>query len=76
MLEYLRARTGQMGVHMTTITVGERATRLVLVALGLWCAGLFPVWAGAVATIAAWAVAGVALVGTLQLLPAARRALR
>lgn len=75
-LEYLRARTGQMGVHLTAITVGERPTRLVLVAVGLWCAGLFPRWAGGVATAAVWGVAGVAVVGTVQLLPVARRALR
>lgn len=74
-LEYLRARAGQMGAQLTTITVGERATRLVLVGVALWCAGLFTAWSSTIAGVGAWAVAAVAVVGLLQLLPAARRAL-
>lgn len=75
-LEYLRARAGQLGARLTTVTVGERATRLVLVGVALWCAGLFPGWATTIASVATWAVAAVAVIGLLQLLPAARRALR
>lgn len=68
-LEYLRAVAGQHGARVTRVTVGERPTRLVLVGVSLWCAGLFPAEAAAIVSLGAWSVAAVAVVGVLQLLP-------
>lgn len=74
-LEYLRARADERGAQLTVITVGERATRIVLVGVAVWCAGLLPASAGAIAGTGAGAVVVVALVGCAQLAVAARRSL-
>ena len=76
LLEYVRARAGQEGARMQRVTIGERPTRLIVAGLSMWCAGLFPAHAGGIGTTGAWSVAGVSMVGLVQLIPAVRRALR
>ena len=75
-LEYLRARAGQLGRQVQTITVGERPTRVVIVAVALWCGGLFPGAAAVIAIAGLWGVAAVSVVGFVHLLAAVRAALR
>jgi phosphatidylglycerophosphate synthase len=75
-LEYLRARAAQMGAELAVVTVGERATRLVLVGVTLWCAGLFPARAVLIGLLGLWSVAAVGVVGSVQLGVHARRTLR
>lgn len=74
-LEYLRARAGQSGANSRLVTLGERPTRLVLVGVSLWCAGLFPTAPETIATAGAWAVAAVSLIGFFQLLWSIRQLL-
>ena len=74
-LEYLRARAGELGARIRTITVGERPTRLVLTGVSLWCAGLFPAWAAQIGAAGTWSVGVVALIGFVHLLPVVRREL-
>jgi CDP-diacylglycerol--glycerol-3-phosphate 3-phosphatidyltransferase len=74
-LEYLRARAGESGARITTITVGERPTRLVLTGVSLWCAGLFPARAAEIGSVGAWSVCLLSVLGFGQLLPVVRREL-
>lgn len=76
LLEYLRARAGNAGVQeIAVVTIGERPTRLVLCALGLFMAGLFAPQAELLATAALGAVALVSAIGVGQLGVAVRRRL-
>jgi CDP-diacylglycerol--glycerol-3-phosphate 3-phosphatidyltransferase len=75
--EYARARAAVAGMpEIGVVTVSERPTRVVVTAMFLLGAGLFPAsaraWAGA--GTAAWATLG--LVGLVQLLVVVRRRLR
>lgn len=75
--EYLRARAGAAGMTgVARVTVGERPTRAVVVALFALGAGLYPAAAGGWATAGAAALVGVGVAGLAQLVPAVRRELR
>jgi phosphatidylglycerophosphate synthase len=73
--EYVRARAGGLGMaEVGTITVSERPTRLIVVALFLLASGVRPdaePWA----TLGAALLAVLGLVGLVQLLVVVRRAL-
>jgi phosphatidylglycerophosphate synthase len=76
LLEYLRARGANAGAgEVGTVTVGERANRVILTALGLIFAAVFVDHAALVATIALAALAGLSLIGLAQLAVAVRRQL-
>lgn len=75
--EYARARGGAAGVQdVGVVTLGERPTRVLVVAATALVAGLRPEQAGAWASTGAWAALAVALVALAQLLPVLRRQLR
>ncbi len=75
--EYARARGSNAGAgQIGAITVGERPSRVVSCAIGLVSAGVLPSMATEAATIALAVLAGLTLLGGLQLLRALRRALR
>ena len=76
LLEYARSRSGVLGADLDVVTVGERPTRIVLVGLSAWCAGLLPEAAAGIALTGAAGVAVVSLVGLFHLSAAARRVLR
>lgn len=74
--EYARARGGNAGAgEIGAITVGERPSRVVACAIGLVAAGALPSMAPEAATVSLAVLAGLTLVGGLQLLAALRRAL-
>ncbi|MEJ5945862.1 CDP-alcohol phosphatidyltransferase family protein [Pseudokineococcus basanitobsidens] len=74
--EYSRARAGASGVHeVGVVTVGERPTRVLVVAATALVAGLRPEQAATWALVGALAALVVALVSLAQLLPVLRRAL-
>jgi CDP-diacylglycerol--glycerol-3-phosphate 3-phosphatidyltransferase len=76
LLEYTRARAGNAGFgEIGVVTVGERPTRVILVAAGLLAAGVLPGWRAGIATAAAAAEVGAALVGLGQLTVVLRRVL-
>jgi len=76
LLEYLRARAGNAGVgEIEVVTLGERPTRVILCAVGLLLAGLYPDRAAGLATGALAAVAAVCAVALVQLAVAVRRRL-
>jgi CDP-diacylglycerol--glycerol-3-phosphate 3-phosphatidyltransferase len=75
--EYLRARAGQLGMaEVGVISVAEKPTRVIVTAMFLLGAAVYPVhaaaWSGAGA--AAWATLGA--IGLLQLAAAVHRTLR
>ena len=75
--EYARARAAVAGMpEIGVVTLSERPTRIIVTAMFLLGAGLYPASAGrwATAGTAAWAVLG--LVGLAQLLVVVRRRLR
>lgn len=75
--EYARARGGAAGVRdVGVVTVGERPTRVLVVAATALVAGLRPQDAATWATVGAWAALAVAVVALVQLLPVLRRQLR
>lgn len=77
LLEYGRARAGNAGFgEIGVVTVGERPTRVILTAAALVCVALAPGLAGWAAGAGAAVTAGVCLVGAVQFLRSARRALR
>lgn len=77
LLEYTRARAGNAGMRdIGVVTVGERATRIVVTAITLFCAGLYVGHAGLVAALGAAATLGLSAVGLGQLLVVVRRTLR
>ena len=72
--EYARARAGAAGMsEVGAITVAERPTRVIVVAMSLLAAAARP--AEAWPTIGAWALVGVGMVGFAQLLHVVRRRL-
>ena len=76
LLEYARARAGNAGMGAVgVITVGERPTRVIIASSFLITAGIFCGHAGVVAAVAGAGHAGVSVIGLVQLLVAARRAL-
>jgi CDP-diacylglycerol--glycerol-3-phosphate 3-phosphatidyltransferase len=76
MLEYARARAGNAGMSdVGVVTVGERPTRVIIASSFLITAGIFRGHADDVVAVAAAATAGVCVLGLLQFLVVARRAL-
>ncbi|MEJ5913444.1 CDP-alcohol phosphatidyltransferase family protein [Pseudokineococcus sp. 1T1Z-3] len=74
--EYARARAGAAGVHeVGVVTVGERPTRVLVVAATALVVGLRPEQAPTWTLLGAAAALVVALVALVQLLPVLRRAL-
>lgn len=75
--EYARARAGQAGMtQVGVVTVAERPTRVIVTAVFLLGAGLFPASGRAWALAGASAWAAVGAVGCAQLLPVLHRHLR
>lgn len=75
-LEYLRARAGNAGMgEIGVVTVGERATRVILCSAGIFFAGVYVSRAALVATLASWALVAVGAVALVQLGVAVRRSL-
>jgi hypothetical protein len=76
-LEYTRARAGNAGMgEIGVVTVGERGTRIPLVAATLGTAGLYPSHAADVATLGAATTLALSAIGLGQFLVLARRSLR
>jgi phosphatidylglycerophosphate synthase len=76
LLEYLRARAGNAGMdELGVVTVGERAMRVILCAIGLLSAGVLPSYAPQVATLALAALTTFSVAGFLQLAVVVRRRL-
>jgi hypothetical protein len=57
------------------VTVGERATRVILCAVGLFFGGVAVGWAGAIAAVTAWSLVVVGAVALAQLTVSVRRSL-
>jgi archaetidylinositol phosphate synthase len=77
LLEYTRARAGNAGVgEVGVVTVGERGTRVILVALALVAGGVLVEHAALMATLGLAASAAVGLVALGQLLAYLARRLR
>ncbi|MEP6463998.1 MAG: CDP-alcohol phosphatidyltransferase family protein [Frankiaceae bacterium] len=77
LLEYTRARAGNAGMgEIGVVTVGERGTRIPLVAATLGTAGLYPGHAADVATLGAATTLALSAIGLGQFLVVARRSLR
>lgn len=76
LLEYVRARAGNAGGSpIGTVTVGERANRVICLSAGIHFGGVFVQQATLVATLATSAIAVLTLVGLGQLVVAVRREL-
>lgn len=76
LLEYLRARAGNAGRgEIKAITVAERPSRIIVVALGLAGAGATPAEAAAIATTALGVLLALSAIGLVQLTVAVRRQL-
>ena len=77
LLEYVRARTAALGVDdIGVVSVGERPTRLAVVAMFALAAGVHPGWTPVLAAVAVAALAVTSVVGLVQVLLAVRRLLR
>lgn len=77
LLEYVRARTAALGVDdVGVVSVGERPTRLAVVAMFALAAGVHPGWTPVLAAIAVTALGVLSVVGLVQVLVAARLLLR
>jgi CDP-diacylglycerol--glycerol-3-phosphate 3-phosphatidyltransferase len=75
--EYARARATALGMDdIGVVTVGERPTRVIVVAMFLLAAGVYPSEAHLWVTLGAWASLGVGVVALVQLLVVVRRRLR
>lgn len=75
LLEYVRARAGNAGGDVVTVTVAERPVRVGLVVIGLLAAGASPGHAAALVTAALAVLAVLTAGGLVQLLVAVRRQL-
>lgn len=76
LLEYVRARAGNAGMGaIESVTLGERANRVILCSAGIHFGGVFVSRAESVATIAVAVLAALSVVGLGQLLVTVRRAL-
>lgn len=74
--EYARARAAAVGMDdIGVLTIGERPTRVVVVAMFLLAAGIYPVSAAFWASWGAYVSCGVAAVSLVQLLVVVRRRL-
>jgi CDP-diacylglycerol--glycerol-3-phosphate 3-phosphatidyltransferase len=74
--EYARARAGAAGLtEVTVLTINERPTRVVIVAMFLLAAFVRPGDEPGWATLGAWALVVVGTIGLVQLLVAVRRRL-
>lgn len=75
--EYARARATAVGMDdVGIVTIGERPTRVIVVAMFLLGAGIYASSAALWATAAAWVSVGIAAVALVQLLVVVRRRLR
>jgi phosphatidylglycerophosphate synthase len=75
--EYLRARAGSAGMsEVGVVTVSERPTRVIVTAMFLLAAGVYPDSAGTWACAGAAVWAGLGAVGLAQLAVVVRRRLR
>lgn len=76
LLEYLRARAGNAGMgEVGVVTIGERATRVILCAASIHFGGVFVEHAELVATIGLAALTAVSVIAVVQLTVVVRRAL-
>lgn len=76
LLEYVRARAGNAGMgEIESVTLGERANRVILCSAAIHFGGVFVARAETVATIALAVLAVLSIVGLGQLLVTVRRAL-
>jgi len=74
--EYARARATAVGMDdIGVVTIGERPTRVIVVAMFLLAAGIYPASAAFWASLGAWVSVGVGVVALLQLLVVVRRRL-
>ena len=77
LLEYARARAGAAGMaEIGVVTVGERPTRILVVAVTLACAAAYVGAAEMLATLGAAAILGLSLIALAQFLAVTRRTLR
>jgi phosphatidylglycerophosphate synthase len=77
LLEYTRARAGNAGMgEIGVVTVGERGSRIAVIAATLGTVGLFPAQATPLVTLGAATTLGLSVFGLGQLLLVARRTLR
>lgn len=75
--EYARARAAAVGLDdIGVLTVGERPTRVTVVAMFLLAAGIYPASAAFWASLGAYASVAVGAVALVQLLVVVRRRLR
>lgn len=75
-LEYARARATAIGMDdVGVVTIGERPTRVIVVAMFLLAAGIYPASASFWASLGAWVSVGVGAVALVQLLVVVRRRL-
>lgn len=74
--EYARARATAIGMDdVGVVTIGERPTRVIVVAMFLLAAGIYPASASFWASLGAWVSVGVGAVALVQLLVVVRRRL-
>jgi phosphatidylglycerophosphate synthase len=74
--EFARARATAIGMDdIGVVTIGERPTRVIVVAMFLLAAGIYPASASFWASIGAWVSVGVGAVALVQLLVVVRRRL-
>ncbi|MFC6238752.1 CDP-alcohol phosphatidyltransferase family protein [Longivirga aurantiaca] len=74
--EYARARATAIGMDdVGVVTIGERPTRVIVVAMFLLAAGIYPASASFWASLGAWASVGIGAVALVQLLIVVRRRL-
>ncbi|MGE0818654.1 MAG: CDP-alcohol phosphatidyltransferase family protein [Candidatus Nanopelagicales bacterium] len=74
--EYARARATAVGMDdVGVITIGERPTRVIVVAMFLLAAGIYPASAAFWVSLGAWVSVGIGVVALLQLLVVVRRRL-
>lgn len=77
LLEYVRARAAAAGMaEVGVVTVFERPTRVIVTAMFLLGAAVYPAHAAAWAAAGTWAWLVLGVVGFAQLLPVVRRRLR
>lgn len=74
--EYARARATAVGMDdIGVVTIGERPTRVIVAAMFLLAAGIYPSSAQLWASLGAWVSVGIAVVAMVQLLVVVRRRL-
>jgi CDP-diacylglycerol--glycerol-3-phosphate 3-phosphatidyltransferase len=74
--EYARARAGGAGMtEVGVLTLNERPTRVIVVVMSLVASAVRPVDEPGWATLGAWALVGLGVIGLVQLLVVVRRTL-